>query len=230
MAQQRDEQTVDAHIDALVEEDVLDYDAETDGLTTTADFEQHRHIYYDTYLSVDVTEFHEAVAEEFGLSTPEAAAERVDQLGVTREEFATYLTLSARLEGYSVDELSQMAGVVVEVGPDSPVPEAVAHLDDDSYRAFVDDHERAVVTVWKRDCAPCEAMKGELDELLDALPDDAAVAGLDGEQCPAFCRTTEVNAAPAVVFFADGDLLDAVTGRTSPGPLGERAAEVYGDA
>ncbi|PSQ23212.1 thioredoxin [Halobacteriales archaeon QS_9_67_15] len=222
-----DERTIDARIDALVEEDVVDHDEETDELTTTDDFEEHRHIYYDTYLSMADPEFHEAVADEFGLPSPEAAAEHVSELEVTREEFATYLTISARLDGYDVEELTQMAGIAVEIGPKSPVPEAVQHLDDDSWPAFVGDNDRAVVTVWKRGCAPCDAMKEEIDEVLAGLPDGTAVGGLDGEECPEFCRDNEVNAAPAVAFFEDGECLDAVTGRTSPGSLAERAAELY---
>lgn len=229
MAESIDERTVDAHIDALVDEGVLHYDEETDELATTEDFEEHRHVYYDTYLSIDEAEFHESVAETFDLASAEAAAEHVDDLGVTREEFATYLTLQARLDDYDRGELSQMAGIVVEVGPQSPVPETLEHLDDDTWPDFVSEHDRAVVTVWKRGCAPCDGMKDELDDIVGALPDDAAVGGLDGEQCPDFCQTNEVNAAPAVVFFDQGEHLDEVTGRTSPGPLEERATSVYGD-
>ena len=228
MARQMDERTIDALIDALVEEGVVNHDEETDELTTTDDFEEHRHVYYDTYLSMDDPEFHEAVADAFDLASPEAAAERVAELEVTREEFATYLTLSARLDGYDVTELTQMAGIAIEIGPRSPVPDAVEHLDDDSWSGFVSDDERVIVTVWKRGCEPCDAMKEEIDEILDALPDDAAVGGLDGGECPEFCRDNEVNAAPAVVFFEDGECLDAVTGRTSPGPLAECASELYG--
>ncbi|WP_436927294.1 thioredoxin family protein [Halosimplex amylolyticum] len=224
-----DERTVDTHIDALVDEGVLDYDEASDEVWTTDDFEQNRHVYYDTYLDVDEEEFHRSVADAFDLPSTEAAADRVDRLDVSREEFATYLTLYARLDGYDTGELAEMAGIVVEVGPDSPVPDAVAELDDDSYADFLAEHDRAVVTVWKRGCAPCEGMKSDLDEILAAFPDDAAVGGLDGEQCPDFSRTHEVNAAPAVVFFADGDRLDVVTGRTSPDPLAERVADLYGD-
>jgi hypothetical protein len=223
-----DESTVDAYVDTLVEEGVLDDDEATDEITTTEDFEHRRHIYLDTYLDVDEAEFHESVAEAFDLESAAAAAERVEALDISREEFATYLALSAHLDGYGVAERTEMAGIVAEVGPKSPVPEALAELDDDTWAAFVADNDRAVVTVWKRRCEPCEAMKDEIDELLAALPDDAAVAGLDGESCPDFCRENEVNAAPGVAFFADGDLLEAVTGRRSPGPLGERAAELYG--
>lgn len=223
-----DERTADAHIDTLVAEGVLDHDEETDELTTTDEFQADLHVYYDTYLEVDERTFHETVAEAFDLESPEAAAEHVERYDVTRRELATYLALFARLDGYGVGDLAEMATLVVEVGPKSPVPAAVEEVDDESYESFVADHDRAIVTVWKRGCAPCEGMKAEFDEILAGLPDDAPVAGLDGEGCPEFCRTQEVNTAPAVVFFADGERIDAVTGRTSPGPLADRAAEVYG--
>ena len=223
-----DESTLNAHVDALLAEGVLDHDEATDEIVTTDDFEHRRHVYLDTYLDVTDAEFHEGVADAFDLDSAEAAAERVDELGVTREEFATYLALSAHLDGYGVGERTEMAGIVVQVGPQSPVPEALEQLDDDGWAAFVADHDRAVVTVWKRRCDPCEAMKGEIDDILAALPDGVAVAGVDGEACPDFCRENEVNAAPAVAFFADGEVLEAVTGRRSSGPLGERAAELFG--
>lgn len=223
-----DESRLDAHIDTLCAEDVLVHDEETDAVATTDDFEDARHIYYDTYLSVDDEEFHQSVAEAFDLESAEAAAEHVEQLDVSREEFATYMTLYARLDGYDRATLAEMASLVVEVGPRSPVPDAVTALDDESYAEFVSANDRAVVTVWKRGCEPCEGMKSELDEILDGLPD--AVGGLDGEQCPEFCSTYEVNAAPAVVFFENGEVLDVVTGRTSPDPLAERAADLYGTA
>ncbi|MFC7138921.1 thioredoxin family protein [Halosimplex aquaticum] len=229
MSRTTDERRIDAHVDALVDEGVLDHDEATDEVWTTDDFERDRHVYYDTYLDVDEEEFHRSVADAFDLPSTEAAADRIDRLDVSREEFATYMALYARLEGYDTGELAEMAGIVVEVGPDSPVPDGVTELDDDSYADFLADHDRAVVTVWKRGCDPCEEMKAELDEILAALPDGAAVGGLDGEQCPDFCRTHEVNAAPAVVFFDDGDRLDVVTGRTSPASLAERVAELYGD-
>lgn len=222
-----DERTADDRIETLIAEDVIEHDEETDVLTTTDDFEEHRHVYYDSYLELDEAEFHDSVAEVFDLDSREAAAERVEELGVDREEFATYLTLSARLEGYDAGELAEMAALAVEIGPSSPVPESVRELDDDAVADFIADNEWAIVTVWKRGCAPCDGMKDDLDEILAALPDRVAVAGVDGEACPEFCRTHEVNAAPAVVFFEAGERRDVVTGRTSPEPLADRARTLY---
>lgn len=225
-----DERTAESYIDTLVESDVLRHDEATDQLWTTDDFQGHLEVYLDTYTDISEEEFHETIAEVFGLPSAEAAAERAEELDVTREELSAFLTLRARLDDYGTEDLAMMAAIVTQVDPQSPIPEQVLEVDDDTYQAFVDDSERAIVTVWKRGCAPCDGMKEDLDEILDLLPDDAPVAGLNGEECPAFCESHEVNTAPAVVFFEDGDSIDTVTGRTSPEPLAERAEELYGSA
>ncbi|MBV0900269.1 thioredoxin family protein [Haloarcula salina] len=219
----------DALLDALEREGVVVVDAETDAVSTTEAFEADREVYYDTYVTMPDAEFHQSVAEVFGLDSPDAAAERVDELGVTREEFATFLTLRSNVEGsYSLQELTTMAQMATELGPETPVPEGVEHLDDDSYEAFVDSHRRCVVTVWKLFCDPCEAMKDQLDEVLAAFPEGTPVGGVAGERSPEFCRSVGVNAAPAFVLFDDGEPVEIITGRTDPAALAERVEEVYG--
>jgi thiol-disulfide isomerase/thioredoxin len=214
---------------SLCTEDVVEVDPETDAVTVTESFAADREVYYDTYLSVSDENFHASVADVFDIGSAADAADRVAELDVTREEFATFLTLRSAVDGdYTHPELTRMARMVAELGPSTPVPSAVEHLDDDSYEAFVADEDRAVVTVWKLFCDPCEAMKEDLDAVLAALPADAPVGGVDGERCPAFCRDVGVDAAPAIVLFDDGDPVETITGRTDPEPLAERVAEVYG--
>lgn len=213
-------------LEALRTEGLVVVDEEADAVATTESFAADRQVYYDTYLSLSDEQFHGSVADVFGLDD---AAERVAELGVTREEFATFLTLRAAVDGeYSRDELTRMARMAVELAPSTPVPDAVEHLDDDSYEAFVSGSARAVVTVWKLFCDPCETMKARLDAVLSVFPDDAPVGGLDGEQCPDFCRAAGVDAAPAVVLFEDGEPVEVITGRSDPESLAERVAEVYG--
>ncbi|WP_280585787.1 thioredoxin family protein [Halorubrum sp. Boch-26] len=217
-------------LDALRDEGVVRIDAETDTVNTIEEFEADREVYYDTYVPMPDDEFHESVADVFGLDSAAEAADRVAELDISREEFATFLTLRSNVDGsYTTLELTAMAQMATELGPETPVPDAVEHLDDESYEAFIDGHERCVVTVWKLFCDPCEAMKAELDEVLAAFPDDAAVGGVAGERSPDFCRSVGVNAAPAFVLFEDGEAVDVITGRTDPSALAERAADVYGD-
>jgi thiol-disulfide isomerase/thioredoxin len=216
-------------LESLRSEGVVEVDPETDAVTVTESFAADREVYYDTYLSVSDENFHASVADVFDLGSAADAADRVSELDVSREEFATFLTLRSAVDGdYTHPELTRMARMVAELGPSTPVPGAVEHLDDDSYEAFVADEERAVVTVWKLFCDPCDAMKEDLDAVLSALPADAPVGGVDGERCPEFCRDVGVDAAPAIVLFDDGDPVETITGRTDPEPLAERVAEVYG--
>lgn len=205
---------------ALVDGGVLSIT--TDGTpATTAAYEDTRGIYHDSYASVPERDFHEAVADAFGFESVEQAATRIDTLGVTREEFIAFLALDSELDDtHSIATLARMAAVVIEFDPETPVPESVERLTDETHSAFVATHDRAIVTVWKRRCDPCEAMKSDLDEILERIPEGVAVGGIDGEAAPSFRRTYGIDAAPAMALFENGELLDAFTGRATP----ERAA------
>ena len=213
--------------ETLVEEGVLAVDDE-ERVTTTEAFEEVRDLYHDIYDPLDEAEYHESVAGEFGLDGREAAAEAIDELDVTREEFVAYLALKSHMDGgYGRDELARMAAVVTEASPGSVVPDAVAEVDDDTYEAFLDEHPDAVVTVWRRSCAPCDAMKEDLDEILMSVPEGVTVAGIEPTPPSEFRRNFRVDAAPAVLIFRDGREEERFTGRTRPGTLAEAFDEAY---
>ncbi|WP_435076009.1 thioredoxin family protein [Halococcus sp. AFM35] len=212
---------------ALVDGGVLSLDADGTAATTTA-FEDTRGIYHDSYASVPESDYHEAVADAFGFESTERAAARIDALGVTREEFIAFLALDSELdEGYSTATLARMAAVVTELDPETPVPEDVETLTDETYPAFVADHDRAIVTVWKHHCDPCEAMKEELDAILERIPDGVAVGGIDGKHAPSFRRAYDVDAAPAMVLFENGELREGFTGRATPDRAAAACVEAY---
>ena len=192
----------DALFDVLVEESVLAV-GET-GVRTTDEFDDTHAIYHDSYVGVDEAEFHEAVAATFGLPDRRAAADLVAARDVSRAEFITYLAVESHVDrDASAEDLAAMAGMVSEVVPDSPVPAELADVTDDP-AALLDGEERALVSVWKRFCDPCEATKADLDTILDAMPDDAALAGIDGEVAIECCEAHAVESAPGFVL-ADGD-------------------------
>ncbi len=55
-------QSPEALLDALQSEGVVVIDEETDEVSTTEAFEADREVYYDTYVTMGDTEFHESVA------------------------------------------------------------------------------------------------------------------------------------------------------------------------
>lgn len=218
----------EAALDALIDGGAVD-EADDGTLSTTRAFEDARRIYHDTYADASDEVFRQTVADLFGLD-PDAAADHVESGGVTREEVVAYLSVRSFFDDPPDPETAAvMAHLLVEIGPGSPVPASLRELTDDEWSAFLDDRPDAVVTVWKRFCDPCEATKADLDDILSALPDGVAVAGVDGEEVPAFRREFGVDAAPAFCLFRDGELVETHTGRGRPEELAERFAAVYGE-
>ena len=226
--------TADAQYEFLLDHDVLVEDDEG-AVATTEAYDATRGVYHDSYAHVDEETFHETIGSLFGL-TPEEAAEQVEELGITRAELVAYLSLDSYLDEVAPETdvdpgvLVQMAGMVAGVSPESPVPDVMPELTDDDYEAFLDEHPDAVVFVWKLHCAPCDEMKGDLDAILEAVPEDVAVAGVDGEAVAAFRKAFEVDAAPATLTFADGAFVEAVEGRRSPSQLSEMFANAFGSS
>jgi len=199
----------------------------SDGALVTADaFESTRRIYRDSYADADDSVVVRTVADVFGVDEATAAA-RLDDGEVTRDDLIAYLSLRSLLDGVDDERLAAMASLVAELSPGSPVPEAVESLDDDEWEAFLDASPDAIVTVWRHDCSPCTALKEDLDAVLSSLPDHVAAAGVDGESVPNFRRAFDVDTAPAVCCFRDGNLVATVTGRQSPSAYADRFDEVY---
>ena len=214
-------------LDVLESEGVVSVDG--DAVTLTLEFESTRGIYHDSYADVDEAEYHRAVADVFDVD-PAAAADRIEALGVTREQFVALLAVNSHLDGeYPLADRTHMAMAVTDIAPPSPVPDRLTAVDDDGYEPFLDSHDRAVVTVWKRFCEPCRRMKDELDETVAALPDGVAVAGIDGEAAPEFRRRFEVEAAPSVLLFADGECRESLRGYRSPEDIADACADVYAE-
>lgn len=214
-------------LEILEEEGIITvHDDET--VTLTIDFESTRGIYHDSYADVDEAEYHQAVSDVFGIDV-ETVPEQLEELDVTREQFIALLAVNSHVDGeYPLPERARIAMMVTDLAPPSPVPEPIEEIDDESYEAFLEEHDRAAVTVWKRFCTPCRRIKDELDETRAALPD--AVAGIDGESTPEFCGTFGVEAAPSVLLFEDGELVESLRGYQRLESIEDACTAVYGDA
>ncbi len=217
----------DALVDRLVDGDVLDEDPETGALSTTTEYEATRAVYHDTYGDADEERFHSTVSDVFDVPRDEVA-DAIAEHGVTRDELVAYLSVRSELEeAVDHDDLALMAAIVLEAQPASPTPDRWPTVDDDSYRAFLADHPNAAFLVCKLHCAPCEAMKEDLDEIEAAAPGGVAFAGVDGEESPEIVREFEVEAAPTTLVFADGELVESVRGRAKPETLADAFADAY---
>ena len=212
-------------LDALESEDVVSIDE--DEVTLTLEFESTRGIYHDSYMDADEAEYHQAVADVFGID-PDEAADRIEELGVTREQFVALLALNSHVDGeYPLAERAHMAMMVTDIAPPSPVPDDITEIDDDTYETFFEEHDRVAVTVWKRFCDPCRRLKDDLAEADSTFPEDVAVAGIDGEATTEFRREFGVEAAPSVLLFEDGECCESLRGYHSPDDIADACADVY---
>ncbi len=197
------------------------------GLETTDEFEDVRRIYHDTYGDADRDLFRATIADLFGVDQS-TAAEQIAENEVTREQLVAFLAVQSFLEDPpDRATLGVMASLLVEIGPGSPVPDAVEELADDAVRAAVADQESLVVTVWRPYCEPCEAMKADIDEILGAVPEGVPVVGIDGESCPAFVEQYDVEAAPTILGFRNGTVVERLRGRHSPEAVADRLHPAY---
>ena len=217
----------EAALDRLIEDGVVEED--DDGtLTTTEAYEQTRVVYHDTYGTADEQTVVRALSEMFDVDR-ETVAAYVDEHDVGPEDLVAYLSLQSFLDPVpNRGALAAMAAIAVEIDPGSPVPGQLDELDDESYEAFLSEHPDAVLMVWKTGCHPCDAMKADLDAILERVPDGVAVAGVDGESVPSFRLAYGVDSAPAVLALRGGELVESLTGQRSPVALERFFSVVYG--
>lgn len=205
-----DEAALDAELDYLVDEGILDEN--DDGLAFSGGMEDAWLVYADSYADEDEATIVSSFAELFDLSADDAA-EHVEEAGVTRDDLVAYLALRSELDDPPGRErLAVLATLVRQVGPPAVVPPSLDRLADDEIDPFVAEQRDVVVTVWKQQCEPCRALKAHLDTLLDPFPEHVSVVGVDGDEVPSFRRSTGVDAAPALVLFADGEHVHTITG------------------
>lgn len=216
----------EAGIDLLIERGVL---AEgRAGLVTTTDFEDVRGIYRDSYADADDARFRETVADLFDLDEA-AAADRIEETGVTREELVSFLALRSFLEEPSDRQsLAVLAAIITEVDPGSAVPRGLTAIADGELDAFLGDHPDAAVIVFTHNCDPCREMKADLDDIRAVTPEGVALAGVDGSEAPDIRREYEVEVAPTTLVFRDGELVDSHRGRRRPVQLEEAFAAAFG--
>jgi len=208
----------EARLEYLLAHDVL-REHEDGGISATSEFEDARDVYVDSYKGSSDRSFHRTVAELFDL-TVEEAAERVEDLELSRWEVSTYLALQGYLDAdLPRDVLLELAAMTAETGGASPVPPELIELFDDSFEAFLADHERAVVFAFQHGCDPCDAMKADLETVGADAPADVTFAGIDGETAPAFRREFDVTVAPTTLVFADGEPVERNEGYWPPDDL-----------
>lgn len=200
--------------DAVVEDD--------DGtLATTIEYEDVRRIYHDTYIEASHEQIITTMTDVFDIERSNAITQ-LEEGVVSRTDLITYLAIDSYVDA-SLDPAlhAMMVEILNKIDPESPVPNVVTELTDESYDSFITEHPDALVTVWKRHCDPCRSVKADLDDILAGVPSDVVVAGIDGENAASFRREAEITTAPAFIQYKNGEQSTVKTGRQSPDAIAE---------
>jgi hypothetical protein len=205
----------EAALNRLIQLDIV-VENDDGTLATTTEYEDIRRIYHDTYMDAPRDRIITTITDIFDVEESDAIT-RLEEDIVSRADIISYLAIDSYTDR-ALDPATHamMVEVVKRIDPESPVPDAITELTDESYDSFITEHSDALVTVWKRRCDPCRAVKSDLDTMLEAIPSDVAVAGIDGENAPSFRRKSEVSTAPAFIQYKDGEQCSVKTGRQSP--------------
>jgi thiol-disulfide isomerase/thioredoxin len=219
----------EARLEYLLAHEVLrEHDDGT--ISATADFEDARDVYVDSYKDSTDRAFQKTVAKLFDLSVEEAG-DRIDDLDLSRWEVATYLTLNSYLEADLPQDVTlELAAMTAEAGGASPVPPELTELVDESYEEYLEENDRAVVMAFQQGCDPCDAMKADLPSVREDAPDGVAFAGVDGETAHEFRRAYDLSVAPTTLLFRDGDLVEEHEGYWSPEDVGAALEDAFATA
>lgn len=70
----------------------------------------------------------------------------------------------------------------------------------------------AMVDFWAEWCGPCRMVAPVVEELAEEYADTLKVGKLDVDANPATAQRFNVRSIPSILFFKDGELVDAVVG------------------
>lgn len=189
-------------LDALADAGVID-----DGpdLTLTADFQGELEVLEACFRELDREELRSTVEGATG-SAAEADA-LLDVAGEHPSILAEYVALSRETPLAHGERLRALAvfDSFRDPPPDAGAPDAFLPVSGERLPLLVSLHHRAVVYVWRHDCPPCDLMREDLDDLLDAPPEDLALFAVYGPECAARLHELyDVPGGPATLFFLDG--------------------------
>lgn len=193
---------MDAAIDTLISEEVVDLTAETVSISppfldeVTTERETIRNTSRDTL-----------ILELKSSLTQSVAATLADNVEIAAGIIATYRALSARLTDSTADRRLHLAVVldaIVTTDADmTGVPQSFIPVKGEVLPVLFSLYSRSLVYIWRHDCPPCEQVRSDLEALLPADTEIATFA-VNGPNWSSFLQHTyDIVGGPTVLFVKE---------------------------
>ncbi|MCP1714418.1 thioredoxin 1 [Methanocalculus alkaliphilus] len=90
--------------------------------------------------------------------------------------------------------------------------QGVVPISEKSFSGFIAENRFAVVDFWAEWCGPCRRVAPVVEALAHEMAGLVAFAKCNTDESPAIARKFGITAIPTIILYANGTMIDRVTG------------------
>ncbi|MDO9539848.1 MAG: thioredoxin [Methanocalculus sp.] len=90
--------------------------------------------------------------------------------------------------------------------------QGVVPISEITFTEFITKNRYAVVDFWAEWCGPCRRVAPVVEELSHEMAGRVAFAKCNTDEAPEISRKFGITAIPTIIFYANGRMIDRVTG------------------
>lgn len=91
-------------------------------------------------------------------------------------------------------------------------PVGVVPVSEITFQSFISENRFAVVDFWAEWCGPCRRVAPVVEELSHEMAGMVAFAKCNTDEAPRIARQFNITAIPTIILYANGKMIDRVTG------------------
>ncbi len=107
-------------------------------------------------------------------------------------------------------------------------PAGVVPVSEITFNAFISENRFAVVDFWAEWCGPCRRVAPVVEALSHEMAGMVAFAKCNTDEAPRIARQFNITAIPTIILYANGKMIDRVTGAVPKETLRSVIVRVFG--
>lgn len=191
----------------LVEDDILEEDADEGVVRITQLYQSHFTDYMNELDDLTVDQLREVITNRQG--TPEAAR-LLDLCNGDTDLIARYFAITDITDRYEFEERLRLLPIIEQFArpaPDDGAPESFTPAHPERLPFLLNVYRRAIVYIWRDDCPPCDQMRDILEEFSEDAAKDIALLAVYGPADPKLLYDQyNVQGGPVTLFVLEGQV------------------------